>query len=358
MKTALKLGMVSLALAVALTGCGGGGGGGGGAPAADQNPVANSGGGQPVSSTSYSYTEPYETEQWYLHRQVANDLYGADSDINLDPIITQYTGAGVKVGFIVSDPDTNHEDLVDRIKGFYNIGAGTTGNPDHDTSIMGPAVASVNNLGIRGVAPDADVYLINLDYPFTDQEYANAYNKAVDLGLDVLIVTRSIQNGGDNATVVNAIKNAIASGVTIVFSAGNEGDDLDNVNPEYNMPEAIIAGAYDEYNYPLTIGGFSNYGNNLDILAPGQSIITTIPNNQYDYQSGTSYSSPIVGGVIALMKQANPNLTPAQIDEILHKSADKIDDADCQYDQTTGKSYYCGYGKINAEKAVQMALAY
>ena len=128
---------------------------------------------------------------------------------------------------------------------------------------------------------------------------------------------------------------------------------MNELQPDYNIPEPIVVGASDEYNTGRT--PMSNYGNNLDILAPGIYILTTAPNNSYEPDSGTSFSAPIVGGVVALMKEANPDLTPAQIEDILHKTADKIGrDNGCFYDEN-GKSYECGYGKINAAKAIKMA---
>ena len=352
----LKLGTISLALAIALSGCGGGGGGGG-----DSTPQSGSSQSSGSSSSEVAqpvtYSEPLENEQWYLHRAVAQEMYGEDSDIDVDPILDRYTGKGVKVGFLVARPDLDHEDLKDRIKEVYNFGNGTDPLTEHDTSIMGPAVASVNRKGIRGVAPEADVYILNVLYPSTDQDYINAFKKAGDIGLDVLIVTSSTQNGGDKQELVDAIKYAIDKGVAAVFSAGNEGIDLKDMNPEYNFPEAIIVGGHNGNNYPTSMEYASNYGENLDVMAPFSNIITTLPNNQYDYKTGTSQSAPIVGGIVALMKQANPNLTPAQIDEILHKTAVKIDDLDCNYDDN-GKSYMCGYGKVDAAKAVEMALGY
>jgi len=300
---------------------------------------------------SVRFTEPLEDQQWYLHRKVALQEWGEPSDINLDPVIGKYTGKGVKIGFIVFGPDLSHEDLRNlNVKGKYHFG-GYNEIPDHATKVMGVAVADVNGKGIRGIAPDADVYVLEMGFPFMDEDYAKAFRIAKDLHLDVVVVSGGAENSA-NKPFINDLKNAIKNGVTFVYSAGNSGGDMSEFNDETSLSEIIVVGASDGLNQKT---GFSSYGENLDILAPGEYILTTTLNNSYEPDSGTSLSAPIVGGVVALMKEANPDLTPAQIEDILHKTADKIGrDNGCFYDES-GKSYECGYGKINAAKAIKMA---
>ena len=300
---------------------------------------------------SVRFTEPLEDQQWYLHRKVALREWGEPSDINLDPVIGKYTGKGVKIGFIVGGAQLNHEDLKSlNIKGVYTYGGGES-IPEHANGVMGPTCAAVNSKGIRGIAPKADIYVFNLTYPFGYQDYIEVLKKIKKLHIDVVICSKALEYGKETP-MVSYIENAITGGTTFVFAAGNTGSDIDYFNPEYNIPETIVVGATDVMNQKAY---FSSFGENLDILAPGERILTLTANNGYDYHDGTSLSAPIVGGVVALMKEANPDLTPAQIEDILHKTADKIGrDNGCFYDES-GKSYECGYGKINAAKAIKMA---
>src|SRR5581483_10295279 len=92
---------------------------------------------------------------------------------------------------------------------------------------------------------------------------------------------------------------------------------------------------------------FSNYGNFVDVVAPGVSVRTTLRGGGYGYGTGTSFATPLTAGVYALMLSANPSLAPASLDSILFSSTDDIG--------STGYDIYFGYGRINAAKAVSAA---
>jgi hypothetical protein len=92
------------------------------------------------------------------------------------------------------------------------------------------------------------------------------------------------------------------------------------------------------------LAGFSNFGNWITLSAPGTNILTTMNGGSYGYWYGTSFSSPIVAGVAALMLAANPNLTTTSLLSLLEQSADDLGAAG--YDSSFG------YGRVNAYKAV------
>ena len=98
-----------------------------------------------------------------------------------------------------------------------------------------------------------------------------------------------------------------------------------------------------------TLASFSNYGDWIDISAPGTYILTTTRGGGYGNWNGTSFSSPITAGVAALILSANPSLTNAQVVDILTQNADDLG--------STGFDNYFGYGRVNAFQSVMAALA-
>ena len=93
------------------------------------------------------------------------------------------------------------------------------------------------------------------------------------------------------------------------------------------------------------LAGFSNYGSWITLSAPGTNILTTSNSGGYSYWSGTSFSSPIVAGVAALVLSVNPLLTNADLVDILEKTADDLGGYDSSF----------GWGRINAQQAVLAA---
>ena len=155
----------------------------------------------------------------------------------------------------------------------------------------------------------------------------------------------------------------IIYGIIIVFAAGNDNKDIGN--DESAIPEVISVSTTDEYNERATT--YSNYGPNLNLLAPGGyefGIITIddmnnkgkasinknyILYNNHNCFAGTSDAAPIVIGVIALMLEKNPNLTREEVENILKQSCDKIGNIEYK----NGRNDYYGYGKINLTKIMR-----
>lgn len=144
----------------------------------------------------------------------------------------------------------------------------------------------------------------------------------------------------------------LASGGTFIAAAGN--DSLDNDSTfqafpaSYNLPGVIAVAATNNQD---TITGFSNYGlENVDLGAPGEDIYTTFRFGDgqygYSYTSGTSFSSPITAGAVALLRTINPALTAPQIREILINSADPV--PSLQGRTVSG-------GRLNVDRALKLA---
>ena len=131
--------------------------------------------------------------------------------------------------------------------------------------------------------------------------------------------------------------------MTVIAASGNS-----NTSVAYpaNNSNVISVGATDQNDYKAP---FSNYGSNLTIAAPGVGIYSTQLNNTYNSSDGTSFASPIVSGVVALMLSINPSMTPAQIKDALITTADKVGG----YNYINGRSNELGYGRLNAYAAVK-----
>ena len=143
-------------------------------------------------------------------------------------------------------------------------------------------------------------------------------------------------------------------------------------NDESAIPEVLGIGATNKRNQRSK---YSNYGPELDLMAPGGEYIglTTLDpmgimgdtdgnyihyNNYYSFK-GTSASAPVITGVVAQLLQADANLTREQVFDLLEKNADKIVNADgnpCNYDTSTGHSDHCGYGKVNVTNTINHLL--
>lgn len=122
-------------------------------------------------------------------------------------------------------------------------------------------------------------------------------------------------------------------GVTLVIAAGNDNVDASRVTPA-SADNVIVVGSYNSHHQR---SDFSNFGKKVDVYAPGEDIFSSVNKGEKgqteqndDYMSGTSMAAPVVTGVVALILEKNPDLTPDQIENILKETAHK------QYDPTSG----------------------
>ncbi|MEZ4908456.1 MAG: S8 family serine peptidase [Saprospiraceae bacterium] len=267
----------------------------------------------------------------------------------------------------------------------------------HGTHTMGTMVGGTDNLAI-GVAPESNwIGCRNMERgwgkPSTYIECFEWFLAPTDINNenpDPLKSPDVINNSwgcpeseGCDATnwqyMELALNNLRASGVFVVVSAGNDGI---NTCGSINTPPAIFeqsftVGALREFTdtinnvYVDTITSFSSRGpviidgSNIlkpDITAPGQAVLSSIPNNKYAYFNGTSMAGPHVVGVVALILSANPELkgNTDKIEEILINSAipkPETDSCTGILEYLSPNSIY-GYGKLSALKAVEEALNY
>lgn len=205
----------------------------------------------------------------------------------------------------------------------------------HGTHVAGIIAAKRNNgLGANGVANNVAIMSIRAvpngdEY---DKDIALGIRYAVDNGAKIINGSFGKAYSPNAEWVYDAIKYAAEHDVLFIHAAGNSGEDLDDPNnPNFpndqinNGPEmadnVITVGALTNKYGSEMVASFSNYGLiNVDIFAPGDDIYSTMPNNEYDFQGGTSMAAPAVAGVAALVRSFYPKLSASEVKAILLNS--------------------------------------
>ena len=331
-----------------------------------------------TSTIAQAKAEPYFKYAWHLDssNSILNSKgYQIDqnADINVTGAWAMTMGAGVKVAVIDDGADVNHEDLKENMYLAYNADVGGKNiqtKESHGNTCAGFIVAPINGKGIVGVSPKSKMISIKLE-DSSDAYTIRAFEYAKKHGAKVISCSWGSYDVSD--AVVSELKSLYDAGVTVLFASGNEGSSHDKagVNDESEVEWVIGVGASGENN---DVTSYSNYGKNIDILAPGgDSQLSTgvlgiddmgasgsfeqrdLVNNNYAFTNGTSFSAPIASGVVSMMYAVNPNITPKEVKDILQSTATKIGkNSDASYNDN-GFDEKRAYGKINAGKAVMEA---
>jgi hypothetical protein len=272
------------------------------------------------------------------------------------------------VAVIDSGIELSHPDLIGNIHNIsYDTESGTSPSkivglaPNHGTLCAGIIAAKSNAIGIAGVAPNSKLMSISNSMattPNSRQKRADGISFAWQNGAD--IISNSWSWAGTGYQIIDdAISNAVTFGrnglgCVVVFSVGTtETGGTYIVNYPGNNQLVIAAGAVDlgEDKYD------SNYGNDIDVVAPGRNIWSTDLNGSYSLFGGSSTAAPHVAGLAALILSIKPGLNQAQVRNFIEGNTDKIQGAGLSYLYSYNKpngswNYYVGYGRINAQKAV------
>jgi len=257
-------------------------------------------------------------------------------------------GDNVVVAVLDTGVDDSHPDLDYNVLSGWNSVSDDSDTSDlygHGTKVAGVIAAlSDNDIGVTSIAWNTSILPIRI----TNRVDGHAYTSdiaagliwAADNGADIANVSYAVSS---SYTIINAANYMRAKGGLVVISAGNSGRNLNCVD----NPSIITVSATDQNDNKT---GWSDYGDCVDVAAPGTSIWTTTNGGGYGGANGTSFSSPATAAVLALIKAANPDLTIDQMEEILKASADKSK-------QSEDFSAWYGYGRVDASAAVELALA-
>ncbi len=293
--------------------------------------------GNGIAQAGFVPNDDQYSSQWHLPKISAPDGW----DIN--------TGdETVPIAIIDSGIDPSHPDLMDKLIDGYNFLEENTDTHDvrgHGTAVAGAAAAmSDNGTGVAGVAwnsPIMPLVVLNAADYASYYDIARAITFAVDN--DVRIMNISIGGSSSSATLQTAVNYAWSKGAVIFACAQNYATSTPYYPAACENVVAVSATTSSD-----TLASFSNYGNWVDICAPGTSILTTNRGGGYGSWNGTSFSSPIAAGVAALILSVNPLLTNTQVVDILTHNADDLGAA--------GFDPYFGYGRVNLYQSLLAAL--
>ncbi len=219
----------------------------------------------------------------------------------------------------------------------------------HGTHVSGILGAVSNNgVGVSGVCWSVKLLPLRAGFRTTsgtgflqDDDAAAAIIYGADMGCSVMNLSWGDANY--SAIIADACQYAYERGIVLVASAGND------PGPYLSYPAklscVISVGAIDPYR---NLAGFSSYGQELDLVAPGQEIYSTYKLegvDQYMQMSGTSMSSPFVAGSVALLKSLQPNLSPDEVRACLLSSTDDLGD--------DGFDIRFGHGLLNVQKLLE-----
>jgi type VII secretion-associated serine protease mycosin len=253
----------------------------------------------------------------------------------------------VKVAVVDTGVDLNHPDLKDNLlEGINVVSQGSSPQDDvgHGTHVAGIISALVNNNeGVAGMTwynPILPVKVLDASGSGSTYAVAQGIIWAADHGAKV--INLSLGNYADAQFLHDAIKYAYDKDVVLIAASGNDNTERPGYPAAYEEVFAVAA-----TDAKKNKASFSNYGNYIDVAAPGVSIPSTYPDNQYAALSGTSMASPHVSALAALIRSANPMLKNTEVMEIMRNSAMDIGDQ--------GKDKYFGYGLIDVVKALEMA---
>lgn len=244
---------------------------------------------------------PYEREECLSIQDAAQKAGWSITAFDLPKAWQHSQGEGVTIAVLDTGCDLDHPDLVNNLlpgRNFVKPGTPPEDDNGHGTHVTGILVAENNEIGVVGVCPKAKVIPIKvLDAKGKGNllNVAEGIRWAADQGVD--LITMSLGSPIKVQQVRKAIVYALEKGIVTFVAAGNAGNTKDVFYPA-NYPETIAIGAVDE---SMRRANFSNTGRNLDFMAPGVDIFSTVPDNWYATLSGTSMACPFAVGVASLV---------------------------------------------------------
>ena len=334
--------------------------------------------------------EPGFPLQWYHRNDGRYSTEDADIDTDRAWHFTEGS-ADTKITVIDSGFDIDHPDLQENIDAAKAVDIVDTDATDllpenigfssymHGTNAAGVAAArGDNNRGYSGSCPQCTLILVRQGHEPTGFESQQAIDTATIEEADVLSISWEIPNDDTAEETWETIQEAVDANVTVVMAMTNE--NLDNCVTQEDAsypdgsahPAAIAVSGVTDYDERSPYAGQAlGHGTCMDVLAPtrggANGIHTTAVeivegesmSTYWDNFGGTSAATPLVAGVVGLIKTIDPDLSPLVVQRILQDTADRVDPAHADYSPVSGFSRpggmpTHGYGRINAYEAVKL----
>ena len=292
-------------------------------------------------------TDPDYSDQW--HHTKIDSPHAWDFTQGTSTVIVAVLDTGLST-------HTNLFEFTNRTVTGYDF-AYDDSNPEddhgHGTAVAGVISANANNgKNIAGV--DWNCMVMPVKVLKTNDTggswgyyswWADGVNYAVSNGADV--INLSAGGSGTSSSLISAITNAVAQGVIFVTITHNDG--TSTITFPGTLPETITVGATDSDD---TKSSFSNWGSEIDLVAPGRDIYTVNRWGFTTYWSGTSFSAPQVAGVATLLLSLRPELDNEDVRTLLCAGAeDQVGDAN----DTPGFDNYYGWGRLNSYNTLLLA---
>jgi thermitase len=255
------------------------------------------------------------------------------------------------VAVIDTGINPNHPEFADRlVPGYDFVNFDETPEDDHGhgTHVAGIIAAGINGAGLAGLCPTCKIMpikVLNSSNQGTWSVVVRGINFAVEQGAEVINLSLGAASGSE--TVRLAIQAAVDAGIVVVAAAGNNASSAPYYPAAY--PGVIGVSATDNQDQ---LWGLSNYGENIDLAAPGYRIYSTyndLSTGGYAYMTGTSMAAPFVAGLAALVISYAPTAPTADATlTLMTANADDLGAA--------GWDQYFGNGRLNACKTVAATL--
>jgi thermitase len=302
--------------------------------------------------------DPFFIKQWGLDND-GQDYDGrsgtADADIDAPEAWDHTTGSsGITIAILDSGIDQDHPDVADKLVGNANFTTSPTVDDKygHGTHVAGIAAAETNNeKGVAGIGRDSSL----LNVKVLDDQGWGAYSWIAEgitwaVTHDAQVINMSLGGYNRSRTLQAAVDDAWDHGVLLAAAAGNDGTSRRLYPAAYANCMAVAATDDDDQRVDEPGWWASNYGDWVDVAAPGLYVYSTFPNHpyaigkslSYDYGSGTSMATPFVAGLAGLLFGQDPSPTNTQVRALIQNTADPI----------PGTGTYWIHGRINAHSAV------
>ncbi len=284
----------------------------------------------------------------YDTRVLADTIPYGISKVRAPESWARSTGAGRKVCVIDTGIDAGHPDLAPNfVEGVSTVGDGSSDPADthgHGTHVAGTIAAALNGSDVVGVAHEASLYVAAVfgsGGTATDEDILEGLDWCLSKGAHIF----SMSYGGGFSTPVEeaAYRAAHDAGVLLIAASGNDGPSVPIGFPaRYDFVVAV--GATDTND---NIASFSQRGPQLDVVAPGVSVLSDRRGGGTTTMSGTSMATPHVSGVAATLWAANPARTHVEIEQMLKATATDLG--------SSGFDNVYGHGRVDLAAALDYA---